>query len=125
MSAMSAKQPPVFPVRLNVPLEQKDLAKAKGARWTGSCWTAKNPAALYKCRQWADAKNCLGLLWTKEWLDVPYKDNERAKLFGARYDIKNHCWFAPAGLASSSIKLDQWRMRHGVAQRYRICGIKW
>jgi hypothetical protein len=122
---MSAKQLPVFPVRLNVPMEHTHLAKGAGAKWNQKlkAWTATNPAALYKCRQWAHAMDCLGLLWSKEWLDVPHNDNDRAKVLGARYDPKYCCWYVPVGLASGSAKLDEWRMRHHVAQQHRIAGI--
>jgi hypothetical protein len=122
---MAAKQPPVLPVRLTVPLEQRDLAKVAGAEWNQKlrAWTATNPAALYKCRQWAHAMDCLGLLWQKEWLDVPYTQRDRAKALGARYDTKYRCWYAPVGLASCSTRLDQWRMRYHVVQRHTIAGI--
>jgi hypothetical protein len=120
-----AKQTPVFPVSLNVPFKDKDLARAAGAEWSQklNVWTARNPAALYKCREWAQASDCLGLLWQKEWLDIPYRFKERAKALGARYDPKYCCWYAPVGLASGSARLDEWRMRHHVAQRHRIAGI--
>ena len=121
---MSAKQTPLFPVKLNVVFEQKDLAKVAGAEWNQKlkAWTATNPAALYKCRHWASASDCLGLLWQKEWLDVPYTQRDRAKA-GARYDPEYRCWYAPVGLASGSARLDTWRMRHHVARRHRIAVI--
>ena len=116
---------PAFPVNLQVPFKQKSLAKAAGAKWNHQlkAWTARNPAALYKCREWAHVSDHLGLLWDKEWLDVPFASKDRAKALGARYDPVYRCWYAPEDLVSVSanLRIDQWRMRHLVVKRLEYC----
>ena len=117
------KHTPDFPVKLNVPFKQKDLAKAKGAMWNRKLdsWIAGDPAVLYKCHEWAHVDDRLRILWDKEWLDIPYRFKERAKELGARYHPLYHCWYAPMGHASLSVDLDRWRMRHLVGNWRKEC----
>ena len=102
-----------YPVALQVPFKQKDAAHKSGARWSSAkrTWEACNPAVLYKCRQWAAPENRLGVIWDKQWLDVPYSHRERAKSLGARFDPQYKCWYAPLGRPSLSAELNPYRMR--------------
>ena len=105
---------PDFPVKLVVPYKEKDLAKAKGAVWERDAWIAKDPAVLFKCHQWANAKDKLTGFWDRTWLDVPYLYRERAMKYGARYDPFYHCWYAPVGFVMRA-DLNPWRLRLLVA----------
>jgi Domain of unknown function (DUF5710) len=54
----------------------------------------------------------LGVLWKREWLDVPYAQRQRAKMYNARYDEKYKCLYDPFGSASlSAAGLNRYRLR--------------
>jgi putative DNA primase/helicase len=103
----------VYPVQLRVHIKDKNSVKAAGGKWnaTTRAWEVRNPATLYKCRKWAPPGQRLGLLWSKEWLDVPYLLKDRAKAAGARFDKAQSCWYAPLGSATLSEELNPYRMR--------------
>jgi hypothetical protein len=86
-----------YPVALHVDFNCRKQAKALGATWNSSkrTWEARTPVVLFKCSQWTDKR--LGLLWRREWLDVPYHaiHHWRAKRYNARFDSKHKCWYAP------------------------------
>ncbi|MEM8515357.1 putative DNA primase/helicase [Massilia sp. MP_M2] len=50
----------------------------------------------------------------KVWLAVPFKDKNQAKEAGAKWDVKEKAWYAPAGADMS--KLQQWAPKAEVAQ---------
>ena len=41
--------------------------------------------------------NCI-LNEERKYIDVPYKDKERVKLLGAKYDGDNKKWYIPSGI---------------------------
>ena len=93
---------------LRVPYEEKDEAKALGARWDidRRLWYAPN-AEPALTRRWgmegdgapatdrgpADAAPAAAL--DVRWLHVPYDDKEAAKALGARWDKAKRLWYAP------------------------------
>jgi Domain of unknown function (DUF5710) len=100
------------PVALRVAYDRTTDAKAAGAKWNSVLkqWEARTPAALFKCSKWTDKR--LGVLWKREWLDVPYHHRKRAKLYNARYDEKYKSWYDPFGSASlSAAGLNPYRLR--------------
>jgi hypothetical protein len=102
-----------YPVALEVDFVFREKAKEAGAKWNEQkqVWEARSPAALFKCSRWTDKR--LGVLWKREWLDVPYHQRKRAKMFNARYDEKYKCWYDPFGSASlSAAELNQYRLRN-------------
>jgi hypothetical protein len=104
-----------YPVALHVDLNSRKQAKAKGATWNSSKrrWEARNPVVLFKCSRWTDKR--LGLLWRREWLDVPHDaiHQSRAKNYNARYDSKHQCWYDPYMSASESAAgLNPYRLRN-------------
>jgi Domain of unknown function (DUF5710) len=101
-----------YPVALKVGLDSRKQARAAGAKWNSVSkqWEAPNPAALFKCSKWTHRR--LGVLWHREWLDVPYSQRHRAKMFNARFDRKYNCWYDPLGSASlSAAGLNPYRLR--------------
>jgi Domain of unknown function (DUF5710) len=101
-----------YPVVLRVDFVLRKQARATGAQWNKQKrqWEARTPAALFKCRKWTHQR--LGGLWKREWLDVPYSQRNRAKMYNARYDAKYKCWYDPYGSASESAAgLNPYRLR--------------
>jgi Domain of unknown function (DUF5710) len=101
-----------YPVGLHVGYDHREKAKAAGAQWNSALkrWEARNPVALFKCSKWTNKR--LGVLWKREWLDVPFACIERAKMFNAKYDPKCKCWYDPLGSASlSAAGLNPYRLR--------------
>jgi Domain of unknown function (DUF5710) len=101
-----------YPVVLKVDLDSRTQAKAAGAEWTLVLkrWEAQTPAALFKCSKWTHLR--LGVLWKREWLDVPYNQRQRAKMFNAKFDPKYNCWYDPFGSVSlSAAGLNPFRLR--------------
>jgi hypothetical protein len=85
-----------YPVALRFDFVVNTKAKAAGAQW--------NPTL----NQW----EALGVLWKREWLDVPSICIKRAKMFNARFDPKFKCWYDPFGSASqSAVMLNPYRLR--------------
>src|SRR5687768_14993040 len=66
-----------YPVTLKVGYGVHKEAKAAGASWNAVSkqWEARTPAALFKCSKWTHRR--LGVLWKREWLDVPYSQRSR------------------------------------------------
>ena len=99
---------------LDVPREQKDLAKAGGARWNSSMqlWYAPAGADLEKLNKWIPTPERAQQLletaakrrsepkkpldWTRV-IEVPFKENDLAKAAGARFDGNAKVWFIPDG----------------------------
>jgi Domain of unknown function (DUF5710) len=103
-----------YPIALRFDFVFNTKAKAAGAQWnpTLNQWEAHTPAALFKCRKWAPPNQQLGVLWKREWLDVPSTCIKRAKMFNARFDPKSKCWYDPFGSASqSAAMLNPYRLR--------------
>jgi Domain of unknown function (DUF5710) len=101
-----------YPVILKVGYGVHKEAKAAGASWNAVSkqWEARTPAALFKCSKWTYQR--LGVLWKREWLNVPFSQRSRAKLYNARYDPKYKCWYDPFGSASlSAAGLNPYRLR--------------
>ena len=104
-----------YPVALRVHLNSCKQAKALGATWNSSkrIWEARTPVVLFKCSEWTDKR--LGLLWRREWLDVPHHaiHHARAKMYNARYDPKHRCWYDPYMSASTAAAgLNPYRLRN-------------
>jgi len=104
-----------YPVALKVDLNSRKQARARGAMWNSKNrqWEARNPAVLFKCSQWTDKR--LGLLWRREWLDVPFDPiyHWRAKRWNAKFDPKHKCWYDPYQSASpSAAGLNPYRLRN-------------
>eukprot|EP00953_Heterococcus_sp_UTEX-ZZ885_P030838 16255-Heterococcus_DN1.PRE.1 len=68
-----------YPVVLKVDYALRKRARATGAQWNRQKrqWEARTPAALFKCRRWTHQR--LGVLWKREWLDVPYNTEKVPK----------------------------------------------
>jgi Domain of unknown function (DUF5710) len=101
-----------YPVALKVGLDSHKQARATGAEWNSVLkqWEARTPATLFKCSKWTSQR--LGVLWKREWLDVPFACIERAKMFNAKYDPKCKCWYDALGSASlSAAGLNPYRLR--------------
>jgi Domain of unknown function (DUF5710) len=101
-----------YPVVLKVDYVLRKQARATGAQWNRQKrqWETRTPAALFKCRRWTHKR--LGVLWKREWLDVPYNHRERAKMFNAKFDPKFRCWYDPLGGGSeSAAALNPYRLR--------------
>jgi Domain of unknown function (DUF5710) len=101
-----------YPVALKVGLDSRKQARAAGAKWNSVLkqWEAPNPTALFKCSRLTHRR--LGVLWQREWLDVPYSQRHRAKMFNAKFDRKYNCWYDPLGSASlSAAGLNPYRLR--------------
>ena len=115
---------------LYVPREEKDKAKALGARWDwrANSWYAPQGTDLVPLKQWltppektaeaalegpaqqaAVAKAPVqeaAAATEKTWLYVPRKEKDQAKAVGARWDKEAQLWYAPQGTDMS--RLERW-----------------
>ena len=91
---------------LHIPYQDKEQAKALGARWDArqKQWYAPEGTDLAPLRQYLSApENKPSMEFAsktsqeKTYLHVPYKDKNVAKALGARWDARQKQWYAPEG----------------------------
>ncbi|MEG0004101.1 DUF5710 domain-containing protein [Comamonas sp.] len=101
-------------VLLWVPFEQKDQAKALGAKWDRQAHAWYVPAGIDAApfAQWTQRHNDdvareRQRLPEREYLDVPYGERKAAKAAGAVWDPLARCWYA--GPHCDRQKLARWQ----------------
>ena len=84
---------------LEVPYEQKEDAKSKGAKWNTELkkWyiTSSDDIDLFKS-------------WTRNYIDVPYNEKDEAKSLGALWCKENHMWYYKYFNTDSSHMFNKW-----------------
>ncbi|WP_142850701.1 DUF5710 domain-containing protein [Telmatospirillum sp. J64-1] len=101
--AAPAQEPSVY---LTVPFEEKDLAKAAGAKWDKDqkAWFVPAGTDLEPFKQWlqvpdqAPAEEQQMPNTPSVYLDVPFAEKEQAKGMGAKWDPKVKAWYVPDGV---------------------------
>ena len=95
---------------LHIPYQEKEQAKALGARWDArqKQWYAPEGTDLAPLRQYLSAPEISpGIMSAsktsqeKTYLHVPYRDKNVVKALGARWDARQKQWYAPEGLILS------------------------
>lgn len=118
------------PLWLAVPFEEKDDAKALGAKWDPSakCWYVPAEQDGSKFAKWLPVQESSALSGqqvvpaaqlegvpesqgaSRRYLAVPFSERSLAREAGARWDAESKCWYAPAGRELGA--LEQWRPRY-------------
>jgi phage/plasmid primase-like uncharacterized protein len=92
---------------INVPFNEKDEAKAFGAKWNveARSWFVPKGLDLSKFNKWLtveqqepkiDNKVSKSNITNKLYLDVPFNEKDEAKSLGAKFDFKFKKWFIAA-----------------------------
>ncbi len=89
---------------LHVPFEDKEKAKALGARWDmkNKAWYAPKNADLKLFAKWIPSKAVTSI--KKVWLDVPFENKDMAKKAGARWDKDKKKWYCMSNDDMSVLK---------------------
>lgn len=115
--AAAEQEPRKARVYLDVPYEEKNQARALGARWDGRAksWYAPAGADMKWLAQWLPKNRVLdvnqkavetvikeentmtNVATEKTFLAVPFADKDDAKALGARWDKEAKSWYAPEG----------------------------
>lgn len=115
--AAPEQEPREARVYLDVPYEEKNQARALGARWDGRAksWYAPAGADMKWLAQWLPKNRVLdvnqkavetvikeentmtNVATEKTFLAVPFADKDDAKTLGARWDKEAKSWYAPEG----------------------------
>lgn len=115
--AAPEQEPREARVYLDVPYEEKNQARALGARWDGRAksWYAPAGADMKWLAQWLPKNRVLdvnqkavetvikeentmtNVATEKTFLAVPFADKDDAKALGARWDKEAKSWYAPEG----------------------------
>ena len=115
--AAPEQEPREARVYLDVPYEEKNQARALGARWDGRAksWYAPVGADMERLAQWLPKNRVLNanqkavesvikeentmtnVATEKTFLAVPFADKDDAKALGARWDKEAKSWYAPEG----------------------------
>lgn len=85
-------------VYINVPIEEKDEAKALGARWDRNVksWFVPDVKNINLFQKWEQNSAVLQMSIDepeKFYLAVPYKEKDEAKALGAKWDNANQSWY--------------------------------
>lgn len=95
-----------------VPYDERDEAKAAGAKWDNklSMWYIPEDLPLERFTQWHRP-----LIDGDAWLDVPYRARERAKALGARWNPQAKSWYCPNGCDIMLFR--EWAFRSDIKRR--------
>ncbi len=106
-------------IYLNVSKEEKDEAKALGAKWdsTQKAWftTADNPNNKDLMAKWAGTDNQKPTE-DKIYLSVSKEEKDFAKALGAKWDNKEKMWFTTANNPNNSELFDKYSAKENMAQ---------
>ncbi|MCT4533772.1 zincin-like metallopeptidase domain-containing protein [Halodesulfovibrio sp.] len=114
-SAAEQKEAKIY---LDVPYEQKHLAKKYGAKWDKEAkkWFAPEDADMNELNKWLPKEQAQDadlsvparsaekkLAETKTYLAVPFSEKNAAKKLGAKWDGRKKSWYAPEGTEMNAL----------------------